>query len=161
MRTFLPRIIAFVIDAFIGALPALMMLPIAITLLTSDSGQNQFVGRYLIALSIFPALLFFLLVSFFQVARGRQTVGRRIASIELVRKDGAATGPLNALLRTMTMATTPLLIFFLALPPLLLLLPACGALLDSQGRAPWDLVAGTEIRPAADNALEAEPQHQP
>lgn len=149
------RIGAFVVDCLVAFVPACLIIPVAGFYLLAGDDQGQFIARFLLLWSILPLTFFFLAIDTIQVARARPTVGRKLFSLELVRSDGSASDWTNALRRLGVMIAWPVLTILLQLPLPLLILPALGALLDKRGRAPWDLIAATEIRPAGRSALEA------
>ena len=138
------RFLALIIDGFIGSLPIFLIAPIALIMMSSGSSQNQFVGYYLLLLSVVPALIFFLIISSVQVARGRPTVGRRVAGLQL-EAGNQPSGPVASLRRGILFIIIPALLLLLGLSPVLYLLLPIWVLIDKRGRAPWDILAGLHL----------------
>lgn len=140
------RAVAFGADLIVGFLPFWLLLPLIVVLFTRPGASDHLAASALLLIAPFPSVLLYFAIQVVQLSRGRQTPGRRIAGVEVVRADDQR--PTNfavAARRQVLGAFLPLsLIAASGLLPLLLL-PLLWALIDPDKRSLPDRIAGTKI----------------
>jgi uncharacterized RDD family membrane protein YckC len=142
---YLRRSLAASVDILVGFVPLLLALPLLVPLALSGESVDQLVWRG-VAITLLPVcLLWFSLMQIIQISRNRQTLGRKLARIQIVHQkpQQRSLTITEALLRVMLSAGLLLAIVLVGLLPLILLLPL-SALLDPDGKAVYDRLLGTQ-----------------
>lgn len=139
------RMLAFVVDLILALTPFWFLLPVAISMNTHPGATDQLTAHALLILAPFPSVALYFGVQLVQLSRGRPTLGRRLAMIDVVPADPEMSRAAMVARREILGVFLPLSVICAAgLFPLALLLPL-WALVDPGHRALPDVIGGSHV----------------
>lgn len=147
--SFLRRTAAWVIDAICACFPLLITSPVAFAF-WHNRGEGQLAADTIVWVNAALSVLLYYGIMGVQLTRRRRTLGKT-----LLKLDVQLTSEWPTTRRVLPSLVWTLLCIWTRMYPLLLL-PAALGLLRSDGRSPFDALAGlTVVRAQADTAPEA------
>lgn len=139
------RVLAFAVDLALALTPLWFLLPVALSMNSHPGATDQLTARALLILAPFPSLVLYFGVQLIQLARGRPTIGRRLARIEVVPTREGDSRVAMAARREILGIFLPLsIICVTGLFPAALIL-ALWTLVDPGRRSLPDVVAGSHV----------------